>query len=546
MEKPSEEKSFFSHFSFITSISTYEQKNPWLYWTWFYFLFVIAAIVVTFFYVWIGYPFLGFSDTNVNSARLLLSSIIQAEAAIIAIVISLTLVAIQLVSSSYSPRVARIFSSGNQMYIILLFYVTSIAYCAIILQILRGDTGPIGRVFEYLVSFSLWFSLFLMIALVPYIRTVLRQVQPEMIISWECQRISKDTIISASPQSNSLDLIFDILHQSIMKYDTGTVKHQLPQISRAVINVLSEPLTDDEIMQITQDYSQRLTACAQQSIQLDDLESSRIILGNLKDLAVCIITLRKDDAAKQVFDSVHILVKASADKRSWNTLTNILGVLQECGKSAVDNNLELTTERICVCLKQVIQDSIGFINPDDDFGPFYRLAERSIDIIAAFGYFTITDNRPAINDTIILYLENIGKDCWNKEHAQFVHTVADKILDLWLFAVENKVGSIRLPMAAYDAFHSRKRWLERYKFESDIYEHKIMRIGLHASLHGMNNSVDAAVKLLAFFRSFDITSYNENLDRFFEELKDEKERAAYQEIFARSAESAQQDDPGKM
>jgi hypothetical protein len=297
-------------------------------------------------------------------------------------------------------------------------------------------------------------------------------------------------------------------------------------------------------MQITQDYSQRLTACAQQSIQLDDLESSRIILENLKDLAICIIALRKDDAAKQVFDSVHILVKASADKRSWNTLTNIIGVLQECGKCAVDNNLELTTERICICLKQVIQDSLGFINPDDDFGPFYRLAERSIDIIAAFGYFTIVDNRPAINDTIIQYLENIGKYCWNKEHAQFVHTVADKILDLWLSAVENKVESIRLPMAAYDAFHSRNRWLEQYKFESDSYEHKIMRIGLQASLHAMNNSVEVAVKLLAFFRSFDVTRYNENLERFYENLKDENERAAYREVFARSAEFAQQENLG--
>jgi uncharacterized membrane protein len=91
----------------------------------FYSLFVFAALDVTVFYVAIGYPALGFSNTDINSARYLLSAIIQSEASIIAIVISLTLVAMQLVASSYSPRVARIFSSGSQMYIILLFYVAS-------------------------------------------------------------------------------------------------------------------------------------------------------------------------------------------------------------------------------------------------------------------------------------------------------------------------------------------------------------------------------------------------------------------------------------
>lgn len=107
------------------------------------------------FYVLVVYPVLGLSDTNVNSARYLLSSLIQAEAAIIAIVISLTLVAMQMVATSYSPRVIRIFSSGNQMYVILQFYIISIALSAIFLQMLQGETGPISPFHEYLVSFRL-------------------------------------------------------------------------------------------------------------------------------------------------------------------------------------------------------------------------------------------------------------------------------------------------------------------------------------------------------------------------------------------------------
>ena len=540
MEKPAEERSLFSHFFLLSSVSAFERKNPWLYWTGFYFLFIIAAIFVTLFYVIICYPALGFSDTNVNSARYLLSSIIQAEAAIIAIVISLTLVAMQMVASSYSTRVIRIFSSGNQMYVILQFYIISIAYCAIILQMLQGETGPISPFHEYLVSFGLWCSIFLMIAIVPYIRNVLALLSPETIISLQCQTIEKDTIISGTSQSNPLDLIFDILHQSIMKYDTGLVKQQLPQVTQAVIGVLSGPRTDSEILEITLDYSQRLTACGQQSIQLDDLESSRIILENLKVLVNCTIALKKDEASKQVIDSISLLVKASVIKKSWNTITKIIDVLEECGKSAIENNLSVTTAWICVCLKQVTMDSVDAIPPDEDFGPFYLMAERSIEVISGFAHATITDDRTTITNMIIVYLEDIGKYCLTVKHEQFVHAITDKILDLWLYAVESRVECIRLPFAVYNAFHSRDLWLEQYRSESDRYECKVMQIGITACLQDMKNSMQGSAKVLAFFRLMDVTGYTENLNRFFRDLTDEGKRAAYRQVFDMSVELAGQ------
>jgi uncharacterized membrane protein len=42
--------------------------------------------------------------TDVNSARYMLSALVQSQAAIVAIVITLTLIAVQLTASAYSPR----------------------------------------------------------------------------------------------------------------------------------------------------------------------------------------------------------------------------------------------------------------------------------------------------------------------------------------------------------------------------------------------------------------------------------------------------------
>lgn len=537
-ETPFREKPLPENYSERSLLVTFERNNPWLYWTGYYAFFIIAAIIVSFLYVRVGYPALGLADTNVTSARYLLSSIIQSEAAIIAIVISFTLVAMQLVASSYSPRVIRIFSSGNQMYVILQFYIISISYSAIFLQMLQGETGPVSPAFEYMVSFSLWSAVFLMIALIPYIRNVLTLLSPETIISLQCDKISKSSLLSSTPEPNALDLIFDIIHQSIMKSDTGLVKTQLPQVTHAVIRVLSGQLTKAEVTEITGDYSQRLTACARQSIQLDDMESSRVILENFRNLANCAISLSNDDAGNRVIESIHLLTIASADKRSWNTVTEILEILEECGIGAIDNNLEFTMERICICLRQVIHDCTDSTSPDEAFGPFYHLAERSIDSISALAHFSIADNQKVPQDIILMYLEDIGKDSWKKKHVRFVHIVGYKILELWLLAVEKSVEVDRLPGAAFDTFTSRDRWLERYKIESEFYESKIMRIGISASIHDLKKSKSGAAKLLAFFRMLDIPRYDRNMDHFYSDLEDEREREAYRQVLTLSAEYA--------
>jgi len=529
MKKPAEEKSLPFPDSFISSIHALEQKNPWLYWTLSYSRFVLFALVVTVLYVGIGYPVL--SDTDVNSARLLLSAIMQSEAAIIAIVISLTLVAIQLVASSYSPRVVRIFSSGSQMYVILQFYIISIAYSAILLQVLKGDRGPISLFLTFLVSFSLWFGIFLMAALVPYIRNILTLLQPEQIIVRESRRISKDTLLAAPSKANPLDLIFDILHQSIMKYDTGLVKDEVPGVTQAVTRVLTSPLSDTGIIEITQDYSQRLMGCAQQTILLDDLESTRIILENLKDLVKCTISLEKDEASKKVIESIQILEKAAANKKSWIHLTHILDVLEECGNGAIEKNLVNTTGRVCLCLKKVTQDSIDSINPDEHEGPFFGLAERSIDIVSAFALLAITSTSKDSWDSILAYLEEIWRYSWSKKHMQFVHSVAAKILDVWLLAVEHKLEIPRLPVAAYNAYHAKKLWAEQNKSAPDIFEYKVMRIGITSRLNEMTGSTEGAARLLADFRLLDVPGYTINLANFLEFLKDEREKTAYQYVF---------------
>ena len=177
------------------------------------------------------------------------------------------------------------------------------------------------------------------------------------------------------------------------------------------------------------------------------------------------------------------------------------------------------------------QDSIDSINPDEHEGPFFGLAERSIDIVSAFALSAITNNSKDSGDSILAYLEDIWNYSWSKKHLQFVHSVAAKILDVWLLAVEHKLEIPRLPVAAYNAYHAKKLWAGQNKSAPDIFEYKVMRIGITSRLNEITGSTGGAARLLADFRLLDVPGYDINLANFLEFLKDEREKTAYQYVF---------------
>ena len=87
------------------------------------FYFILSLISILFASAFLSY--LGSVETDVDSARYMLSALIQSEAAIIAIVITLTLVAVQHTSSTYSTRVIDIFKTRNPDFWILFLYLFS-------------------------------------------------------------------------------------------------------------------------------------------------------------------------------------------------------------------------------------------------------------------------------------------------------------------------------------------------------------------------------------------------------------------------------------
>jgi len=117
-----------------------------------------------------------FTAESADSARYLLSAIAQAQAAVIALVVTLTLIAVQLASQAYSPRVMDLFKKHPFFWLLLLLYVVSILYDVIILGTVDKE---MSYLLEHRISFAILLAGLAFFALFPYTFDVMNHLKPE-------------------------------------------------------------------------------------------------------------------------------------------------------------------------------------------------------------------------------------------------------------------------------------------------------------------------------------------------------------------------------
>jgi uncharacterized membrane protein len=200
-------------------------------------------------------------QTEPNSARYMLSALVQCQAAIVAIVITLTLIAVQITASAYSPRVVDAFRNNRDMRILLGSYAISIFYGLIVLKLIKGIEGEVlnQRVtlpfyhnsipFEYFVSFALWLGAFSFAALFPYILRIIDLLKPANIIQRLSGDITGDKISNyivksskgdeTSAVEDPIQPIVDIIYGALRKHDLETARKGLREIVELVIKVIN-------------------------------------------------------------------------------------------------------------------------------------------------------------------------------------------------------------------------------------------------------------------------------------------------------------------
>ena len=330
----------------------------------------LAGVVVVCF---ILFRYFNLFHTDANSARYMLSALVQSQAAIVAIVITLTLIAVQLTASAYSPRVIDIFKKNPDMWILLGCYGVSIFYGFIVLKLVEGaegefvsqsaiwTLGPISVSFEFCVSMAYWLGVFTFVALFPYMWNIISLLKSENVIKRLANKITKDKIleyIKLAKTSGGVEKrlvadpiqpIVDIIHGSIMKYDLETTRFGLKKVTDQVLKIIS-PGDEEESLWC---FCNQLTRVGRLAISREDAESTIEVSKNLENFGTSTAEKGLENATVYAVWSLEKVEKAAAEKGLAGVTEQVARSLGEVGKAAAGKGRGNATQQAAGSLAEL-------------------------------------------------------------------------------------------------------------------------------------------------------------------------------------------------
>ena len=304
--------------------------------------------------------------TDANSARYMLSALVQSQAAIVAIVITLTLIAVQLTASAYSPRVMDIFKKNPDMWILLSCYGFSIFYGFIVLKLVEGaegefvsqsvvwSLGPISISFEFCVSLAYWLGAFTFVVLFLYMLNIIDLLKPPNIIKRLSEEITRDKILkyielaktSKRVETRTVDdpiqPIVDIIHGSIMKYDLDTTRVGLKAVTDQVIKIVGP----DEEKEISGHFCKHLERAGRLAVSKMDEESTAEVIENLKVFGKSTAEKGLKYATAQTAEFLEAVGVTAAEKGLAVATWRAVESLEAVGKAAAEKSLEKATQHV--------------------------------------------------------------------------------------------------------------------------------------------------------------------------------------------------------
>jgi hypothetical protein len=247
------------------------------------FLFIFLAVIFVALFVIHRSPYTLFGGSD-DSARYLLSALAQCQAAIIAIVVTLTLVAVQLASQTYSPRVMDLFLKSYSFWGLMLFYGLSIMYDFILLDMVTAENI---NYFAYWVNVGLVLMTGTFSALFLYMKKAVELLKPDAIID----RLGDD---ARKDLKSFVEAVYE-------KEAYGGSENNYPRV-----------LTGKD------DITLPLTAITKKSIRMDDPITARSGIVKLEEICLDVICSGSDilqnvDSSKDRKEKINAIIKHFTD-----------------------------------------------------------------------------------------------------------------------------------------------------------------------------------------------------------------------------------------
>ncbi|WP_211530105.1 DUF2254 family protein [Methanocalculus chunghsingensis] len=407
-----------------------DEKHPKQFWFLFYALiFFIAAILGAGFGLLFPYKAI-----DVNSARYILSALIQSQAAVISIVISLTLIAVQLTAQIYSPRITEFFKSHINMWCFLASYIISIAFSSFLLILLVGTDLTNSATVRILLYFSLFLAIFLFFALIPYIYITMNLLNADTVI----KRLTAAIQIpdSLDPEHDPFQPVFDVIYGAIKRFDFIAMSNGFTQI----VNNYEKIVMDNR-----------------KHAQLEYINSR--FFDDFKRCGVLLIEIREEKFVFEVVHKLSLIINWSVKNELKSSFHWCIITLCEIGVKSAENGMRSPLNETITSIDEIIQDIELEVGPNDlnINSKIYQLikcqeklgitavsnniedsAKKAVDSIQSNIERIIEFNTNNNYDIFLDFYLTIGKDALEKHSALVMIEVLDSIEKTYNIAITHK------------------------------------------------------------------------------------------------------------
>jgi hypothetical protein len=270
----------------------------------------------------------------------MLNTLIESEASVLAIVVTLSLVAVQLASSA-TTRVIEIFRKSPNLWILISIYIFSITYGITVLKCINMNNPLIIKDIEWHISFVYFLSIFAFTALVPYIWSMLQLMNPEKVINKLGNELNKDSILGSYKENKPfpnepIQPLIDMMNNAQLHYQVGTFRNGIKVIENGIINILEEGIDQDEESKL----------------------SNYLLVDHLDRVARIAIKNENEVASTELVKSLFRINQISSKQKNHILSGNISSLIGDVGELAAKNGMKYPASTTLVYLGLLGKESI--------------------------------------------------------------------------------------------------------------------------------------------------------------------------------------------
>ncbi|AIJ05100.1 hypothetical protein JH146_0249 [Methanocaldococcus bathoardescens] len=336
----------------------------------------------------------GFTD----NVRYILSALLQTQAGMIGIIVSITIIAIQMVSQQYSTRIGHIILNKT-FWAFILSYLISMGYEVFALGFLpvKKDIVVVNFLIPYnfLVALVFFFAYFDFLIVIPYIKSTIYNLRPEVVIeklikSIDRKEIENYKVVNSEYVNyksakdiprNPLRTVYYIIEKALNLQHYMTVRNAMILLGSYYEELNAKTKNQDErFFRIYIDIIIRIACLANNS----PISITREAMISLKK----IITYELSNNVNRAIYALKgigkiVLANINAEDKSrikivvLYALKNLNKISEELLTKSPNDKIYKFFDELLNILEEIIKGSIKTLDKDD----FVKVFKKSLDIV---------------------------------------------------------------------------------------------------------------------------------------------------------------------